>query len=97
LLIQNHIAKLKVFSLDTGRLIRGLDGWIIMTQVLKLSNEIFSGTQPRQLVAGRNRRFGNCLCPHHQGSDDDGERDSSRNVGFYLKSIEAAVFLRRFY
>jgi hypothetical protein len=27
------------------------------------------GTQPRQLVAGRNRRFGNHLCPHHQGSD----------------------------
>jgi hypothetical protein len=38
-------------------------------------NKIFSGTQPRQLVVGRNRRFGNYLCTHHQ--DDDGDRDSS--------------------
>jgi hypothetical protein len=32
----------------------------------KKMNKIFSGTQPCQLVAGRNRRFGNYLCPHHQ-------------------------------
>jgi hypothetical protein len=32
-------------------------------------NKIFSGTQPRQLFAGRNQRFGNYLCPHHQGCD----------------------------
>jgi hypothetical protein len=28
--------------------------------------------QPRQLVIGRNRRFGNHLRPHHQGSDVTG-------------------------
>jgi hypothetical protein len=28
-------------------------------------NKIFSGTQPCQLVAGRNQHFGNHLCPHH--------------------------------
>jgi hypothetical protein len=32
-------------------------------------NKIFSGNQPYQLVIGRNRRFGNHLRPHHQGSD----------------------------
>jgi hypothetical protein len=28
---------------------------------------------------------------------DDGDRDSSRNVGFYLQPIDVAVCLRRFY
>jgi hypothetical protein len=32
-------------------------------------NKIFSGYEPRQLVLGRNRRFGNHLHPHHQDSD----------------------------
>jgi hypothetical protein len=35
-----------------------------------LLNKILSGTQPRQLVAGRNQRFGNYPCPDHQGCDD---------------------------
>jgi hypothetical protein len=35
-------------------------------------NTIFSGIQPRQLVSERNRRFGNHLCPHYQGSDVTG-------------------------
>jgi hypothetical protein len=33
-----------------------------------LLNKI-SGNQPRHFVIGRNRRFGNHLLPHHQGSD----------------------------
>jgi hypothetical protein len=32
-------------------------------------NEIFLGTQLHQLVAGRNQRFGNYLCPHHPGTE----------------------------
>jgi hypothetical protein len=43
-------------------------------------NKIFLRTQPCQLVAGRNRRFGNCLCPHHQGCDVTGQPDKSAVV-----------------
>jgi hypothetical protein len=32
---------------------------------------------------------------HH--NPDDGDRDSSRNVGFYLQPTDAAVCPRRFY
>jgi hypothetical protein len=62
---------------------------------LKLPRRLNSIKSSRaQLIAGRNRRFGNCLCPHHQGCD---HKDSSRNVGFYLQPINAAVCPRRFY
>jgi hypothetical protein len=40
-------------------------------------NKIFSGTQPRQFFAGRSRRFGNYLCPHHQGCDVSGYPERS--------------------
>jgi hypothetical protein len=59
-------------------------------------NKIFSGIQPLQSVGGRNRRFGNHLCPYNQ-NPDNGDRDGSGNVGFFLQPIDAAVCPRRFY
>jgi hypothetical protein len=59
--------------------------YIMMIHNLKLSrrliNQIFSGTQPRQLVAGRNQRFGNYLCPHHQGCDVTGYPEHTLGKG----------------
>jgi hypothetical protein len=40
-------------------------------------NKIFSGTELRHFVAGRDRRFGNHICPHHQGSDVTGYPERS--------------------
>jgi hypothetical protein len=46
-------------------------------QRTKEYNKIFSGTQSRQLIAGRNRLFRNHLCPHHQGCDVTGYPERS--------------------
>jgi hypothetical protein len=40
-------------------------------------HNIFLGTQPCQMVAGRNQCFGNYLCPHHQGCDVTGYPEHS--------------------
>jgi hypothetical protein len=55
-----HISMIKIFN-------------SVIAKIVEVQfNTLFSGTQLRQLVAGRNRRFRNYLCPHHQGFDVTG-------------------------
>jgi hypothetical protein len=50
-----------------------------------------SSTVPGQVYRGNTRG----IQSHH--NPDDGDRDSSRNVGFYLLTSDAVVCLRRFF
>jgi hypothetical protein len=58
-----ELFKLATLSGTTDLKISNLKQFEVVVLKTFPSNKIFSGTQPRQLVAGRNRRFGNYFYP----------------------------------